>query len=226
MRGRFFSSHVATRLLFGLTLFGLLATGQIGLLLIVSALLIVMLDESWRNLVRALRVLRWFLVPILLLHLVFSGGERLWPESGLPLSLEGLKTGLWLSLKLMTFYSLAMLLSRLLLREELLSLLAALPKVGARLYPYTLSMHIVRQSVQLSLNQFRQQFQLRRDWRRTGVMLASLLHQMLRAASSCTHLLWLRWPTVPHRTPGRMCLKNELPVLVASGMLWGLTWLR
>lgn len=225
MRDWFFSSHVATRLLFGLGLAGLLVAGHAVILLIVSTLLVVMLDHGWRNIVRALRVLRWFLIPILVLHVVFSGGERLWPEWGMPLSLDGLKAGIWLCLKLMTFYSLAMLLSRLMRREEVLSLLAALPNLGARLYPYTLSMHIVRHSVQSSLNQFRAQFQLRRDWRRSGIMLSSLLHQMFNASSFCSRTLWLRWPTAAHSPMGPMNLKNELPLLVAGALLLGLSCL-
>ena len=225
MRSLFFGSHVATRLLFGLILAALLVSGHTALLLVVSTLMVVLIDAGWSNIARALRVLRWFVLPILLLHLIFSGGERIWPESGLPFSLEGLKAGVMLSLHLLTFYSLAMLLSRLLLRDEMLAVVASLPVAGRRLYPYTLSMYTVRSVVQSALNEYRSQFQLRRHWLQAGVMLASLLQQVLATSSTCSALLWLRWPAGSHGGFGCLQWRRELPVLMAGGIVLGVSWL-
>lgn len=223
----FYRSHPLSRLLLGVAVVALLASGDRSVLLMVSVALVALIDGGWRNIRRALAVLRWLIIPILLLHLLMTGGERLWPESGLPLSLDGLRIGAHLSLNLLTYYSVAMLVSRLWRQDELLAYAPRVPYIGRYLFPYLLALPAVRGAVQGSLLRFKQQFDLRLAWRQAGILLTSLLRHMLMVSAKCSQGIWLRWhhaaqtlTTVDH-SPW-----HELPVVILAIGLLGVVWLN
>jgi len=192
------------------------------LALVASALLVIWLDRSWINIRRAMSVIKWFVFPIILLHVLFAGGERIWPESGIPLSLDGLRAGISLSLMLVTFFMVAMFVSRLWLQPEVLAMAASLPWAGHRMIPFLISMVAVRSAVRFQLEQFRQQFYLRRDWRHAGVLLTSMLQRILAVSVTCTHAVWLRWPASLQMSGRTTYWRNDLWVLsVAAALLAG-----
>ncbi|HXH72511.1 MAG TPA: hypothetical protein VNI58_06850 [Mariprofundaceae bacterium] len=222
----FYDSHPLSRLLLGMAVVVLLASGSVAILLAVSGAMVVMIDGGWRNVRRSLAVLRWLIVPIILLHLLLTGGERLWPQSGLPLSLDGLRTGAILSLNLLTFYIVAMLFSRLWRQEELLAYASKIPLAGRRMFPYLLAMPAVRGAVQGALQGYRRQFDLRRAWSQSGVLLASMLRHMSDVSIVCSQIVWLRWHAVLSAPRKQWSLRADMPVVVLAIALLGGAWLK
>lgn len=203
------------------------------LMLIMLAMLCVrLLDGGWRSVRRLASLLQWFLIPILLFHLLLSPGERLFPGSGLPLSVDGLRLGLFLSLRLALFFLVAMTISRLWRRDEWLYYAARLPAVGERIYPYLLCLAPLAASVQAELRRYRSLWRLRSDWRRLGEMLYALIRHALARSAPQARQLWLRWPASPvllhgdGNAPagGRRAMEILLVVMGVSG--WVLLWMH
>ncbi len=164
------------------------------LLLLFSIALISVLDGHALTTIRLLRLLRWFLVPIILLHALFTPGQILWPDFFIVISREGLLQGLKLSLHISALFFVAMLMFRLLKRAEWLSYLLALPYVGKRLVTYVWMVSCMKMNSSLLLGDLRWQFRLRKDVKRFPLLLMSAFRQSLNDASEYACSLWLRWP--------------------------------
>lgn len=137
-------THAGARLFAGssLLLVATLGNSLPMLLLQLSVLILIhaLLDQGSKRLGRAFALLRWLLIPIVLLHLLFTPGELLIAGMAWPVSVEGLQSGLWYALHLAVIFFAAMLLSILLRREEWVALFVAMPVFGARLLPYVILM--------------------------------------------------------------------------------------
>ncbi|GAV20701.1 hypothetical protein MMIC_P1674 [Mariprofundus micogutta] len=164
------------------------------LLISVAALLIRGLDGVWQNLIHMLRLLRWFVLPILLLHLLFSHGELIFPGSGLPFTWQGIGQGLWLSIHLVCIFIVAMLMFRALNISEWNRLLLSLPLVGKYLPVYLMMLTPMRQQIHIVLNQLKQQWMLRRDWSKLPLLLLTSFRLALSCSRDQAACLWLRWP--------------------------------
>ena len=101
-----------------------------------SVLLLRFRHSTWQPIFRAARLLLWLLIPIFILHLMFTPGQLIWPGSVLPFSREGLFEGAWLALHLCTLFYAAMLLSGSLSSEEWALYCLRLPWIGPKLLPY------------------------------------------------------------------------------------------
>ncbi len=201
--GIFFCSHITSRLMMGggLMLFAIstrsfmLATG----LCITAAAMMRMLDGNWLTTLRLLRLLRWFVIPILLLHLLFTPGQLLLPGWSLPVSREGLRQGAWLSLHLVAIYAVAMLMFRLLRRHEWLGLLKHLPKCGESLLIRALMLMSMKKQMAALLSLLRQQYRLRSSRKQLPLLLMAAFRCALADATAHAQALWLRWPQQPFR---------------------------
>lgn len=192
------NSHPASRLLAGGSLLAAaifnsslwIAVGLFGF----SALLINWLDGGCQNLIRMVRLLRWFVAPIFLLHALLSPGQLVLPESFLPLTWEGMSQGLWLSLRFATIFVAAMLLFRLLHRCEWLRGLLAIPFLGRHFIVYLLIIPTMKQSIGEQLSMMKQQWQLRSDWQMSALFLLTAFRMALATGKEQAWMLWLRWP--------------------------------
>jgi len=153
-----------------------------------------LLDGGWLTTIRLLRVMRWFLVPILVLHALLSPGQLLMPEWFIPISREGLMQGIRLSLHLSAVFFVAMLMFRLLRRAEWLRYILFLPYLGQRLAVYVWMMNSMKINMSIVLADLRMQFGLRRDIKRSVLVLLAAFQQALADASDHAAMLWLRWP--------------------------------
>lgn len=102
-------------------------------------LLLMILITSWLldaylALLKAARLLVWIVVPTIVLHALFTPGEFL--LSLLPITYEGIRNGVVISLHLSAMFVAAIQLSRLLSRNEWYRLLFSLPYAGKRLPSY------------------------------------------------------------------------------------------
>jgi len=197
----FFCSHIGSRLLLGSGLLFLTVTNtsiSFGLLLaMLASALIRLLDGHWSTTLRLLGLLRWFVLPILLLHMLFTPGQLLFPGWPIGVSREGLVQGTWLSVHLTGIYVMAMLLFRLLEVPEWLRLLALLPRYGERLMVQALMMAPMKKHMGKLLSHLRWQFRLRHDRKKIPMLLMAAFSQTLSDASIQAKILWLRWPQQP-----------------------------
>jgi len=197
----FFGSQSGSRLImgFGLLLLTITTTSLwLSLLLaVLAAVIIRLLDGNWRTSLRLLYLLRWFVIPILLLHMFFTPGQLLFPGWPIGVSREGLMQGVRLSLHLSSMYAMAMMMFRLLSHAEWLRLLMRLPWFGERMMVQALMMMSMKQHMAQLLLYLRQQFRLRYDWKKAPLLLMTAFRQALADASTHAQMLWLRWPQQP-----------------------------
>jgi len=215
-----YRSHPFSRFVLAVAAIVIVFAGNKPVALAATLMLVAWVDGTWLNIRRAMSVIKWFVVPIILLHVLFSGGERIWPATGLPLSLDGLRAGTELSLMLAIFYLVAMFISRLWRQNEVFALAEGLPLVGSLMYPFLVSLFAVRSAVRNDLEQFRQQFLLRRQWRHAGVLLTTILHRMFSLSTACSRVVWLRWPEKPVTTARSWHLASNVLVLTIASVLF------
>jgi len=165
------------------------------LLLIFSLVLLIrLLDGCWQNLVHLLKLLRWFMIPILLLHLFFSHGQLIFPATLFPFTWQGLQQGLWLSVHLSAVFLAAMLMFRALNGSEWNRLLLSLPFAGRELAIYLLMLGAMRSQISYGLQQLRMQWLLRRNWSDFPHLVLASFRFALSGSSVYAQTLWLRWP--------------------------------
>ncbi len=161
-------------------------------LLILAVLLVRLLSESWLPLWRALRLLLWLLIPIILLHLMFTPGRLLWPDSVFPFSREGLDQGLWLAFRLCALFFAAMGLSRSLNIAEWTYYSIRLPLIGERMLPFVQLAAPMRQMVSDHLKEKKI-----RPLNRMPMMLAALFEDVWHGAEEQADRVWKQWRHMP-----------------------------
>ena len=160
--------------------------------------LIRMHDGHARALWRMLGLLKWLLLPILLIHAMFTPGEILFSLSMLHMTREGLQQGMTMSLHLLMFFLAGMTISQLWSRQDWLLLVARMPGFGRRLYPYILMVMPLRQSLGRELLLMKAAWQHRSGrWRHFPRLLESLVRQAIRLGERHAEMLWLRWGEQP-----------------------------
>ncbi|MDQ6954436.1 MAG: hypothetical protein Q9M20_03230 [Mariprofundaceae bacterium] len=92
--------------------------------------------KAWQHWVRSWRILRWLLIPIIVLHGLFTPGEIIWVNFTVPISYEGLSLGLHLSLQLSEMFVGALLLGYLLPMKVWLEVMTLNPIIKRYLSPY------------------------------------------------------------------------------------------
>lgn len=191
-------SHPASRLLAGCCLLAVAVFNESLWLslffLLFSAILINLLDAGWHNIIRLLRLLRWFVVPIFLLHALLSPGQLVLPGTALPWTREGTFQGLWLGIHFSTVFVAAILLFKLLFRSEWLQGMLSIPLLGRHLHVYLLLVAAMKKNIGEQLGHMRQQWRLRPDWRSAAVFVLASFRMALAAGREQAWMLWLRWP--------------------------------
>ncbi|MBL1351906.1 MAG: hypothetical protein COA61_001005 [Zetaproteobacteria bacterium] len=86
----------------------------------------------WRN----WQLLRWILIPTVVLHAIFTPGALIFPQFFIPISQEGLQLGGSLALHWAAIFTLAMLLGRLFPIERWIEGVSHYPRLHHILYPY------------------------------------------------------------------------------------------
>jgi len=191
-------SHPASRFLAGCSLlFAAIICRSLSLSvfsLTLSIYLIHLLEDGWLTVIRLIKLLRWFVIPILLLHALLSPGQLILPEWPLSVTWEGVHEGVWLSVRLSTIFAAALVLSRLLRRSEWMHGVMLLPFAGKQIIVYQMMMSAMKINITEQLHHLRQQWNLRPDWRKVTVFLLSSFRMALSAGHEQARVLWLRWP--------------------------------
>lgn len=162
--------------------------------LLLAAAIVYHLAGGFAPLRAAMRLLRWLVLPILLLHMLLTPGAMVFPSLPLPISREGLERGLWLSLHLMEMFVAAMALSRLLLWSEWLQWLAAWPGIGPRLVIDARLFMLMQRDARLLIERQRRRWRAHRfDLVLLARLLAETLQQMLARSELQAMRLWRHW---------------------------------
>jgi len=139
------STHIASRLCVGATL---LLTAVVNhtiavalFQLILSLFVLQHYKEGRQRILRALALLRWLVIPIIILHALFTPGALIMAGMAWPVSVEGLQAGFWFSLHLVVIFFAAMLFSQLLTQSEWVNSSLKFPLIGQALLPYHLLMN-------------------------------------------------------------------------------------
>ncbi|HKJ83002.1 MAG TPA: hypothetical protein VJ961_03155 [Mariprofundaceae bacterium] len=152
-----------------------------------------LITGSYRIHFQAWRLLRWLIIPVFILHLFFTPGTLMFPGSVIPLTVEGMEMAVWLSLRLALLFYAALLLSRALSVQEWIGFLSAIPFIGPRMRTY-LYLFIPMYHVMRNLTgRYREMWLLRGRRRALGILLATMLEEVMRVGSRLADSLWLRW---------------------------------
>lgn len=165
-------------------------------LLAACMVLISWLSASWLPVWRAARLLLWLVLPVLLLHLMFTPGQLLWPGSGISFSREGLQEGIRLGLRLSAMFYAAMLFSRCLSREEWVWYCLRLPVFGALLLPYVKLSSPMRGVAGRALADASVQINLQAGWGSASHVLRALgdaIAIVWHASGKEAEQVWLHW---------------------------------
>ncbi|ATX82171.1 hypothetical protein Ga0123462_1307 [Mariprofundus ferrinatatus] len=198
----YYAIHPLSRFLVGLAMLSLAIAAHAvtyGLLfMLLSALMIRFIEGGWTRVIRISGLLRWFVIPIIVLHSCFSPGQFLFPDIPLlPLTYEGLLQGVRLSLHLSAIYLGAALLFLCLRQSEWFKGLLLLPFISRELLIYLMIMAPLKRSVGAVLLSVKHQWQMRKSWRSAPQLLVSAFRSTLMVAADQSRLLWLRWPGSP-----------------------------
>lgn len=166
-------------------------TASIGLLLIWAMLRLV--TGSFTIHMQAWRLLRWLIIPICILHLLFTPGTLLFPGSGIPLSVEGGRLALWLSLRLALLFYAALLLSRALSVQEWIGFISAIPVIGPRMRSYLYLFTPMYHAMSELTRRYRDMWLLRGQKRSLGMLLTAMMQEVMGIGSRLAESVWLRW---------------------------------
>ncbi|NWF37046.1 hypothetical protein [Mariprofundus sp. KV] len=194
----FYTLHPISRSLLGLALLSL-ATATSSLmygfmLILIAALFVRVIENSWNRVGRSVGLLRWFIIPILALHLLFSPGQLILPGWPLPFTWEGLQLGLHLSVHLAVIFFAAITLFLCLTRNEWIQALLLMPFSSRAVATYVILIAPLRRSEGDLLHALRLQWKLRSSWPQSPQMLVSAFSAALAVAEVQSQQLWLRWP--------------------------------
>lgn len=223
--------HPLGRMLFaaGLLVSLLMIHGNFPLLLGVLAgcvMLLGWLCASLQPVLRAARLLLWLVLPVVLLHLMFTPGQLLWPGSAFGFTREGMHQGLWLGLRLCAMFYAAMLLSRALSREEWTYYCLRLPYFGPRLLPYVSLSPSMRELASRSLSETKMHLNLTSGWRDAPRLLHALgdvIGRVWHGSAVQAQQVWEHWDELPAvRRPSGNLLAGAMLVLIGALMPLGI----
>lgn len=166
---------------------------MVGLLLCCLALL-KGLGQSHLLFIRSFRLLFWFYLPILLLHGLMTPGTFVHTPVYIPLSIEGLSQGLYLSIHITLMFFAAILVFKVLNRADLNSLLDMNPSVGNNVKPYVLLLVSLQKGAVETISEKHQQWKdMESKWLSLPDMMLESIQGVLHMGKYEAKQLWLHW---------------------------------
>ncbi len=226
------SADVFSRLFVGITLLLTSILNQESTVamvqLTITLCLIIVQFQGVKLLRRAMKLLIWLFVPILLLHALFTPGELIVSGMLLPVSFEGLKMAGWLALHLAAIFFSALLLFRLLTQKEWMRLVTRIPMLGHKFMAYTALLETGWVSTKEMIIQEKEAWKsdkqrLRGFFFRMAKLPARRFHSSRDDASE----LWNNWEqrmALMHSSDGdmRRSVVATLAMICSGLLLWGL----
>lgn len=191
--------------------------------LILAMIMLGLLEASVQTLRRAWTLLSWLIIPIVILHLLFTPGRLLFPGLAPGPSIEGVQAAAWLSLRLALLFFAAMVLLRSLSQREWLAVAARLPLLGRRLHMHLQLLGPMRQQLATLARSYGEAWRLRGQPLWAPGLLMGLLQQVLDLGHLNGAGIWLRW----QGSPEPLCWGGYLHAIVGlvAAVLWcALAW--
>jgi len=140
---------------------------------------------------RSFRLLIWLFVPIILLHSVFTPGTYL---MGLPVSIEGLKQSVTLSINLACMFFTALLVMNTIKMKQCLFWLQGKPKLNRAITPSLMLLMRLRTMIPQELGMQRARWQsLEHKWLSLPDMLFESISSILKRSRHEAQSLWEKW---------------------------------
>lgn len=227
----FYHCHFLARLIFGLGFFAAAIFSQQALLAVVQCvvgcIILRWLQGDWKTVTQAWRMLRWLMIPIILLHLLFTPGTMLFAGSPVMLSSEGLRQGIWLSLHLAAIFLSALIVARMWLREEWLHHICAMSIPGNRLHAHLMLLYPLQRNVLALIRAHQMRWRLHGSMSTLGPVAMALLRATIASGKAQARALWLRWHDDIHEAPSRSVTAPAAPVSMLGSSccaLFGGAW--
>jgi len=160
----------------------------------VSISLLIIITSGGEVFRKSSLLLGWLVIPILILHALFTPGELLVKQAAVSVSVEGLQLGGWFAFHLIVIFFTALVFSRLLNREEWINLILRMPQWGERAIPYLL---LLETGLKKNRNVVKQECD---NWCSSGKKLSRLpihittaLTETLNENKKDAYELWQNW---------------------------------
>lgn len=173
---------------------------------------------------RGWQMLRWLLIPTLVLHAIFTPGALIFPHFFMPISYEGLALGASLAWHWASVFTLAMVLGYLFPAQHWLNAMVRFPRLYKLLYPY---LHLFSRMNLLIRALLRRHY---RKWKKDAHKITQFPHYMLSLLQRMQYYskrsalyLWIHWEQVAERswTSDSDIKKQGLAWSIALVLLWG-----
>jgi len=189
--------------------------------LLISVSLLIVMTSGGRLLKESIRLLSWLVIPILLLHALFTPGELLIKGMAIPVSVEGIQLGGWFAFHLIAIFLSALVFSRLLSKDEWISFMLQIPGWGERLVPYAL---LLESGLKKNGEIVRQEYS---NWQSCGKKLRQLpihittaLTDTLNESGKDASELWHDWDRrVLSVSDGSQPVKQARPVATTAAVI-------
>ncbi|MDQ6990107.1 MAG: hypothetical protein Q9M11_00030 [Mariprofundaceae bacterium] len=151
---------------------------------------------------RTWQLVRWILIPTLLLHAIFTPGALIFPHFFIPISQEGVALGGNLALHWLAMFTLAMLLGHLFPIDQWIRAVSHYPRLHRMLYPYLCLFPrmnlLVRALIRRHYRRWNQTpwLQAVQKISQLPPLFLSLLVQMQHYSERCAKHLWQHWEPV------------------------------
>jgi hypothetical protein len=162
--------------------------------LLISVSLLIVMTSGGRLLKESIRLLCWLVIPILVLHALFTPGELLVKGAAIPVSIEGIRLGGWFAFHLVAIFLSALVFSRLLSKEEWISFMLRMPGWGERLVPYALLLQSgLKKSGEIVRREYASWYSCGKKLRQLPIHITTALTDTLNENRKDASELWHDW---------------------------------
>ncbi len=142
---------------------------------------------------RSFKLLLWFFIPTILMQGLFTPGMMVQQPIYLPLSIEGLMRGFYLSIHIAVMFFAALVVFRIFTKEEWLHFFRHLPYATA-LMPYVFLLFTLKRDVQNILFVQKKEWQHSQSkWKQLPNFLVDSIHAVLNVSKQAAAELWQDW---------------------------------
>ncbi|MDX8403725.1 MAG: hypothetical protein R8K54_04880 [Mariprofundaceae bacterium] len=222
--------HIGSRLFAGISFLMTAAlnnTVTVALIqLTLFILILINLEQGYFTLQKSAKLLRWLIIPIVLLHALFTPGELIITGMAIPVSIEGLKSGLWFAFHLTVIFFSAIVFSRLLTNREWIRSVLKLPFIGVKVLPYALLLERGWSRIKTMLqDEYAAWKEHEKGMRSFALHLASLPVKALKQSSVHADELWNNWDhdvsdILAEDSIGKVSVFSTITALTSGVFLW------
>jgi hypothetical protein len=189
--------------------------------LLISVLFLVVMTSGGRLLKESFRLLCWLVIPILLLHALFTPGELLMKGMAVPVSIEGIQLGGWFAFHLITIFLSALVFSRLLSKDEWISFILRIPGWGERLVPYVLLLESgLKKNREIVRREYNNWCSCGKKLKQLPIHITTALTDTLNENGKNASELWHNWDRhVLSISGSSLSVKQAKPMLTAAAVI-------